>query len=195
LDTEEGFNKLMFWLNARTPRALIIDPLRNFHSLNENDSGEMINMIAPLRAWAVDHEAALIIVHHTSKPTENQKEYDALNMRGTGAFFGMSDGILMFTPKGEFGRMQVKATFKRAKGWESTINVDVFGSGKGGREELSDLDREVIGLFQAKETNLDAIRAQLHVSKIAIVVACARLERAGLLKKLGRSWILQRKKQ
>jgi hypothetical protein len=193
LDTDEGQKKLFHWLEARPPRLLVIDPLRNFHSQDENDSGAMVNLLGPLRKWAVEHKAACLVVHHTSKPGADQKEYDAQNMRGTGALFGMCDGVLIVTPKGEFGRMLVKATFKRAKSWESTLQLSVYGEQGAAREEISDLDKEVLELLKGGEHNIDKLRAQLHVGKAKVVESLDRLDRAGLARKMGRLWVPKEK--
>lgn len=139
LDDPDALEALMEWLegagleegedvDAMRPRLVIFDPLRNFHSLDEKDSGDMIRLLAPLRSWAVDNDAAVLVVHHTRKPSEETKgaTYDPLDLRGSGALFGIADAVLMLTPK-KSGHLTLSATFKRAPSYEVRFTFGAYG--------------------------------------------------------------------
>lgn len=127
LDNERGMSRLLHWLNVCDPRLVILDPLRNFHSADENDSGAMSRLLSPIRHWALSHEACVMVVHHAKKLNEDKQHYDSSDLRGSSAMFGMANGVLIFTPRGE-GQMYIKATFKRGAGWEKTVSFAAYGN-------------------------------------------------------------------
>ena len=60
------------WFNfiksvATGKRLLILDTLRRFHSLDENDSGAMAQMLSKLEAISTATGCAIIFLHHASK--------------------------------------------------------------------------------------------------------------------------------
>lgn len=122
LDDPQGVDQLFAWLDGRKPRLVVIDPLRNAHSLDEKDSGELVRILIPLRRWAKKHDAAVVVVHHTKK-LEEEKTYTAMELRGSSALFGLADGVIMITPKPEPMQFVYKCTFKRGKGWERTLQL------------------------------------------------------------------------
>jgi len=144
IDTAQGMKKLMHWLKARQPKLAILDPLRNFHDEDENDAGQMLRMLAPLRRWAVDHDSSFVVVHHTKKLQEGQTQATANDMRGTSAMFGVADGVLVATPRAKEGEIVIDATFKRAKGWcRPTMIGSYDNAGRGGSEVITDFDQKV----------------------------------------------------
>ena len=52
---------------ARGARLVILDPLRQFHAGEENDSGTMNRAVVLLRALANRSGAAVVVAHHTSR--------------------------------------------------------------------------------------------------------------------------------
>jgi RecA-family ATPase len=64
------FNEL--WFNSikeavRGCRLLIIDTIRRFHKLEENDGGQMADMLSRLEAIATEAGCAIVFIHHSSK--------------------------------------------------------------------------------------------------------------------------------
>lgn len=98
LDNEHDMIELFYWLKRVKPKALIIDPFRNSHSVDENDSTEIIKILQPLQQYAFKNDMAIIVVHHTVKRGEKSKIEEFLrpeSARGSGSIFGIADGILM----------------------------------------------------------------------------------------------------
>ena len=52
---------------CNNPRLLIIDPLRKFHTLEENSNTEMEQLLTFFARWASELRVALLLVHHTGK--------------------------------------------------------------------------------------------------------------------------------
>jgi len=90
-----------FWAqDGESPDVIVIDPLVNVFSGNtENDNQEMIKFLKRVDAMRdrVNPEAAIIMLHHTSKITKRELEDDPFNcIRGAGALRGYySSGMVI----------------------------------------------------------------------------------------------------
>lgn len=133
LDIEEHMAAFLADLDERKPRLIIIDPFRNVWSGDENDSGAIIKVLGPLRAWAHANEAAIIIVHHINKPpsdvTKNANGGGMYSMRGSSAIPGLADGMIIIEPTNTEGQITINTTFKRGTSWRRTIQLGVPGFG------------------------------------------------------------------
>jgi hypothetical protein len=139
----------------RPPIMAVLDPLRDFHSVEEKDSGEMIAILGPLRAWAVENDAAVVLVHHTVKPVEGRSLLDPDSLRGSSAIFGKADGVIMIQP-GDPGWLRYNAVFKRGPGWKAQLRLGVWGGVAG--ELIPGKARGVIRLLNVGEHELEAVR-------------------------------------
>jgi RecA-family ATPase len=84
-------------LQALKPDMVIMDTLRESHSADENDSTEMQEAIAAL--VAATQPAALILISHSRKPSQDEG-YSLMNdNRGSSYVVGRMDAIVRFTPK------------------------------------------------------------------------------------------------
>lgn len=132
------------------PKLLIIDPLIDFHDADENSAGQMIKVLKPLRDWAMKHDCAVLLPHHTGKPlAENRKnyEYGSLDLRGTSAIFGKADAVLVITTPGEgiVTPVKLRAIFKRGESYKSEIDLAVWNSKLlRGTEKIGDLDKMMV---------------------------------------------------
>jgi hypothetical protein len=188
LDDENGLDRMLYWLNERKPKLVILDPLRDFHALEEKDSGGMNRLLRPLRQWAVENGACVLIVHHTTKRAPGDVEnYSAGDLRGTSALFGIADGVLMLTPKGG-PELVVRATFKRAKGWERTIRISAYDYLGPAAEVLDDQDQQVMRLIEKGAEDSEELIRQLHLSVEKLRTHLSKLERNGYIAREGGWW-------
>lgn len=129
LDDDKNQRKMLSILDALQPKLFFIDPLRNFHDQDERDSGTMIRLLLPLRLWAKKNNAAVIVAHHTRKQSNDPKARNlntsSDDIRGSSAMFGLADGLIMLTRKGE-GAMRMEAIYKRGQAWERTVQLRVW---------------------------------------------------------------------
>lgn len=125
LDTEEGHAELMHWLDARKPVLTIIDPLANFHSLEEKDAGQMIKLLAPLRRWAKNEQACILLVHHTKKLDE-ERQLRAGDVRGTSALFGLADGLILLSPTQNEYEIIFDVKPKRGRHFVQTVQLGIW---------------------------------------------------------------------
>lgn len=124
LDDDDGIPRLLSWLNNNQPAIWALDPLRNFHTQDENDSRMMSAMLRPLRDWCKAHNSAGVIVHHTAKLPAKETEYTHASLRGSSAIFGLADGALIITPK-KLPLFQIEAHFKRGASWKRDVKLNV----------------------------------------------------------------------
>lgn len=191
LDDPDSVAKLLDIVSRHDPRVVILDTFRDMHDKEEKDSGEMVRMLKPIREWAVRANATVLLVHHTVKVADEVTSFDAKHLRGSGAIFGKADGVLMMTRRAD-GKHYIKAIFKRAKGWERTIQLALYDVKGSGSEPLEERDVLVLKALKAKAT-LTHIADQLHCGKQDIVNRCAKLARNGYLAKVGKKWKLTKK--
>lgn len=200
LDDDDGLTQLLRWLVLRRPRLVIIDPLRDFHSLEEKDSGHMNRLLRPLQKWAKETASAVVIVHHVKKKqTGDGKEdegYTPDDLRGTTALHGIADGVLMITPLPE-GYIRLRAQFKRAAGYDKQFRLATYAHAESSStERLGEVEQQVLRLLEdasqddgfKKGVTDKWIHAQLRVAPGRLKEAVVALERNGLITKDLRGW-------
>lgn len=180
LDQPEDVRELLAWAEELDTTLLCIDPLRNFHSLDENDSGGMIRMLQPLQQWAIKNKRAVLIVHHSKKLGETRdgakKMADANDMRGTSALFGLADAVLTVTPMNGKGLVNVDAVLKRGEQWQRTIQLGIWG-----QTAVESIDSQTKMVFELAATGLApaAIAAAMKLTKAQLDQAFLQLQRLG----------------
>lgn len=150
LDNPRHVADLLDWCHDLDALGLELDPLRNLHGQDENDSAAMIQMLAPIQQWAIDNDRAAVVVHHTRKlnttPDGGKKLAEANDMRGTSALLGMADGTLSITALDREGKINIDAVFKRGEAWQRTIQLGIWG--KKSVENISSDTKMVFAMLQ-----------------------------------------------
>ncbi len=145
LDDEDGVAKLFEYLDEVEPALVVMDPFRDLHSQDENDSRAMVKILRPCAEWAVKRNAAFVMVHHVSKPQEGQMRYTAMNMRGSSAIFGKADGVLTISPDAKLkGRITIDAVYKRAAAWTRQFQLGAFDWPKPGMEIMDSASTQAL---------------------------------------------------
>jgi hypothetical protein len=190
LDDPDALERLIGWLDALKPRVFFVDPLRDFHTLEEKDDGNMNRLLRPIQKWAKTNDAAFCVVHHASKkPKGDNTNYNPNDMRGTSALFGIADGVLMLTPKTK-NVIHVHATIKRGEPWERSIQLGIWG-----KAADTTLSKNAVRLLKhLKQTDeavpMGQLAKLLAMSKSTLVLAARELEQQGLIYKEGRQYKL-----
>ncbi len=78
------------------PVLLGLDPLRNLHTAEENDSTEMATVMGTLRAIRDLCGCAVVFVHHSSKKGTGDTRSGGNRLRGSSTIYGAIDGLLSF---------------------------------------------------------------------------------------------------
>jgi hypothetical protein len=160
---------LLEHLERVKPRVVILDPFRDFHDGDENNSGDMVSVLLPLQEWANTpdengHRKSVILVHHTTKPPAQERkgwEFSSFDLRGSGAIFGKADAVIVMTPSKGPGDitapMKINAIFKQAEGWSAEVSLAVWDSPlTNGQIKLGDVDVILVNAFKSGMPAKDA---------------------------------------
>lgn len=181
LDNPRDTAELLQWAEHLAADVLAIDPLRNCHSLDENDSGGMVQMIQPIQQWATKHKKAAVFVHHSKKIGEDKsgekRMANANDMRGSSALFGLADAVLTVTAKGK-ALVHIDAILKRGEAWQRTIQLGLWG-----QTSTESIDSQTKMVFELLATGLKdaAIMAAMKLTKAEVTAAKTQLQRIGAL--------------
>lgn len=86
LDGEANDSLPLLRQAAQGARLVVLDPLRQFHGGDENDSAVMTHVVQQCQAIAVRERCAVLVVHHTNKQAAATGQGDkAEASRGSGA--------------------------------------------------------------------------------------------------------------
>src|SRR5579883_3070882 len=86
-----GFRNLDALVAAVRPNVLILDPLREFHLLDENDSTAMTRVFKGLYALKEAHNLTVVLVHHAGKRNEYRDASNPESLRGSSKIFDVGD--------------------------------------------------------------------------------------------------------
>lgn len=169
LDRKDTVGALLSMLDHVRPRYCLIDPLRKYHSGDENDAAYVEGILYPLRKWAVQNDSCIGVVHHARKDNVNQDDeskMDPSQLRGSNAIFGAADSILMCRCIDRtIGRIRIAATHKRAPSWCRDVLLGVpghIGWSKLGVEYVSATDINVERLL-LQGSSVEQIAKQLRL--------------------------------
>lgn len=98
LDTATGIRILEQEIKEAAPDILILDPIVEFHSQEENSAIEMKKMMWPLRTILHSQKppCSLIVVHHSTKPSEWRDGSTPSSVRGS-YLAGVANSIINIT--------------------------------------------------------------------------------------------------
>lgn len=185
LDKPGDTAELLEWAEYLEADVIAIDPLRNCHSLDENDSGGMVQMIQPIQQWAIKKKKAAVFVHHSKKIGDDKsgekRMANANDMRGSSALFGLADAVLSVTAKGR-GLVHVDAILKRGEAWQRTIQLGMWG-----QTAVESIDSTTKMVFELLKTGLgeSAVAQALKLSKTDLAGHLLQLKRLGALDSAG----------
>lgn len=179
LDQRHDVEELLRWVQRIGPKMLFIDPLRNCHSLDENDSGGMVMMLQPIQQFAVRTGLAVVIVHHSKKLGDKDgamRNANANDMRGTSALFGMADAVLTCTGKPN-NSVHIDAILKRGEPWQKTFQLGIWNKPKA----VEPLTPQAVGILNLLRSGLSPtlVQKMLNLSPGAWTDALKQLEAHG----------------
>lgn len=145
LDVTETANRMLDYMYEKEPILTVLDPFRNMHSGDENDSANIQSLLAPLVTYAHETDSAVVMVHHVNKPSEGKDQGSFYNMRGSSALPGLADGLLTAEMTRIEGNLWLNATYKRGLSYRRQVHLGVPGYGWGtqGFEVYDDATKKV----------------------------------------------------
>lgn len=181
LDDEDAVEQMLAWVNARDPRMVILDPLANFHMLEEKDAVQMIRILRPLRKWAKENDAVFLVVHHPRK-VEEGRNYTTNDVRGTSAIFGLCDNILVITPGKDPYEILMERKGKKGKPWTKAFQLGIWDrKGKNSGPSLRAVDKLIIRGIMHGFTSTSDLSMHLNISEKSLMERIMSLQRAGFM--------------
>ncbi len=90
-----GFHRLVATITAFKPELLVLDPLIEIHTAEENSNSALRPVLRRLRQLAADHDLALLLIHHETKSGDGTA---LQRLRGGGGIGGAIRSLLSFRP-------------------------------------------------------------------------------------------------
>ncbi len=118
LDTQEGRDAIERELAAVRPEVVILDPLVEFHSMDENSSQEMGMVLRVTTDWQERYKLSVILIHHAGHPNWEHKREGGDLLRGSTAIYGAADTIMIVESKSELSAKEplLKLSFELRRG-------------------------------------------------------------------------------
>lgn len=109
LDSEENLSVLVGAVATRRPTLVVLDPLRELHSGDENDAATIATLLLPLREMQRRFLCSIVVVHHMSKAgPDTSARRPGQRLRGSSALHGAVDSALYLEPRGEGEAKRIK---------------------------------------------------------------------------------------
>lgn len=166
LDNDDQANQMLDYMYEKEPILTVMDPFRNMHSEDENDSATITRLLSPMVQYAHETHSAVLLIHHVNKPSEGKDKTSFYHMRGSSALQGLADGLLTVEDTKVEGNIIINATFKRGLSYRRTIHLGVpgFGWGKVGYEVLDKETEKVRDEYLKGNTHTPSIAASTKLS-------------------------------
>lgn len=190
---------------------LVLDPLRNIHTGEEDSSDSMSRVMARLRFLSIHLNCTVLFVHHSKKQSADSRgTRQGQMMRGSSAIHGAMDSGIYFSNLDVKGACiftnRVLSEVKGAKGaglfdltltieddpmtqsaigaaWQVNATDKIEEKREERNEKISAIDSRVLGYLRATPSNTDQIRARLRLGTTDTRDALTRLEQDGLIEK------------
>lgn len=179
-------------LNFHRPEVLIIDPLRNAHTFDENDSQQIAELTNTLDGIISRHGCALAFAHHHRKSQGFVKDEGIDAVRGSTAFTGWLSSVLIVKPRPKEPDMLL-ADWVKVRDSEVALppmelefhrsTIDFKAETR--REDVNLEDAIMNTVFQSvvitKKEMVDVVRAGTRIGKRKISDAAVMMVQAGKL--------------
>jgi len=119
IDEEENFNRFAAAIRPFSPKLIILDCLAACFGGDENDSRDIARFIERMNILKTEHEASIVLVHHTNKNLMSVNSVD--RARGHSRLAGFVDTLLFMAEQPSGVQLQTKA--RQATHEISNINV------------------------------------------------------------------------
>lgn len=107
LDDEENFNRFAVAIRPYQPKVIVLDCMAACFGGDENDSRDIAGWIERVNALKSEHEASVIIVHHTNKNLLSTSSVD--RARGHSRLAGWVDTLVYMAEQPTGVQLQFKA--------------------------------------------------------------------------------------
>lgn len=95
LNRNDGLQTVRKLLELTRADCLWVDPLARFFDGDENSARDVGRLVSAIDGLIQDLGIAVVLVHHTAKPTPDDARHGGLRLRGSSALFAAADSVLL----------------------------------------------------------------------------------------------------
>jgi hypothetical protein len=198
LDHEPDRVRLWETIRRLRPRLLLLDPLVRLHGIDENNAGEVAELLAYFRSLQRHFGLSVVLVHHTGKKAKGGIAAGQ-GLRGSSDLHAFGDSNLYLRRNGEHLVLsnEHRAAPPSAPVYLELVTTDAqtthlaaVGSVRDGRQRS--LEDRVLDLLSGGATlTRGKIRDSLGVNNERLGEALESLERAGRLRRRPDGWSVE----
>jgi AAA domain len=177
LDRDRDRTRLLETTRRLRPRLLVLDPLVRLHGIDENNAGEVAELLAYFRSLQRQFDLSVLLVHHTRKNAAGGTSAGQ-GLRGSGDIHAFGDSNLYLRRTREH---LVLSSEHRAAPASAPVSLELVAT------DAQTTHLEVIVEFRDGSTKLTVAgrRRGLEEQVLAVLPAGAVLTRAKLRDSLG----------
>jgi AAA domain len=195
LDLDEHRERLFGTARRLRPRLLLLDPLVRLHGIDENNAGEVAELLGYIRSLQRRLGLSVVLVHHTRKNAAGGAAAGQ-GLRGSGDIHAFGDSNLYLRRAGQ--RLMLLSEHRAAPASQpvylelvasdaETTHLEVVG--ETAVERQRSLQERVLDLLTSGVTLTRAkLRAALSVKNELLGAALESLEQAGRLTRTSTGW-------
>ena len=187
LDLERDQRRLYHTVAQLRPRLLLLDPFVRLHKINENDAGEVSDILACLRQLQRTFDVAVIVVHHCRK--NSRPGGTGSNLRGSTDFHAWSDSslylhhhkdIVVLTPEHRTAPAPGVVNLRLHAGQQADdTHFEVVDPPDPTGDAADRLEADVLTALARGPVSRNQLRASLRVRNQRLATALDRLAQAG----------------
>ena len=195
LDRDPHCTQLRETARRLRPRLLLLDPLVRLHGIDENNAGEVAQLLAYFRALQRDLDLAVILVHHTRKNAPGGTAAGQ-GLRGSSDIHAFGDSNLYLRRTGT--RLMLSSEHRAAAAADSvyleldtsdeaSTHLEVVGEVRDHKRR--DLQKQVLDLLDENRVLTRAkLRDMLSVKNERLGTALESLKQAGRIDRTPTGW-------
>ena len=199
LRLDRGPDRARLWeaIKRLRPRLLILDPLVRLHGIDENNAGEVAELLAYFRSLQRQLDLSVLLVHHTRKNAAGGAAAGQ-GLRGSGDIhaFGDSNLYLRRTREHLVLSSEHRAAPASAPVYlelvatdAETTHLEVIAELEDGNRKQRSLNERVLDLLAGGAVRTRAnLRASLGVKNERLGESLESLERAGHVRRTPAGW-------
>jgi hypothetical protein len=184
LDRPDGLKACRSLVEQVRPDLMVIDPLARFYSGDENSAREVGRLIGSLDDLIQTYGVAVLLIHHTSKPSATDPREGGLRLRGSSALFGAADTVMILDRDAEAFRLSFELRHGREPEPMRLQRTDhLWFLPAGPPEQLLEVAAIVDGIGLRHSALVNAVVAAQEVSKPTAERRVGAAVKAGLIHK------------
>lgn len=193
LDLQRDQDRLRDTIDALRPRLMVLDPFVRLHRIDENNAGEVSQLLAYLRSLQRHYDLAICVVHHARK---NGGGSAGVALRGSGDFYAWVDsGLYLRRLRGAL----VLTAEHRSAPAPDPIKLDLVSSERATHLAIAaateptpspDLEDKILAALTERTMTRPELRETLRVRNQRVGVALERLLATSRVIRDGNHWAI-----